>query len=129
MKKWIMLVLTLAHVPLLNAGELNLDEPARIVIQAGGRKKPLETFASESLQTISGRRTFKDPETGRRLSALDTLLSMWLGTRDWNNVPVVLVADARLRNALGLPPGERLHAFGTLLENRIVREFNSQITS
>lgn len=129
MKKWILLILTVAQALLLNAGELNLDEAARIVIQANGRKKPLDTFASESLQTISGRRTFKDSATGRRLNAMDALLSMWLGTRDWNSVPVVLVSDARLRNALGLAPGERLYAFGTLLENRMLREFNSQIQS
>mgnify|MGYP001592273926 CR=1 FL=1 len=124
MKKWIVLIVAFAGLPLLSAGEFNVEEAGRIAIQAGGRKKPLDTFAGESLQTISGRRTFKDPQTGQRMGAVDTLLSLWLRTRDGHRVPIVLVSEARLRSALGLPSGERFYSFATLVENQILREFN-----
>lgn len=117
MKKWLLSVLILSGAVPGWSADLDFREAARIVIQADGRKKPLDTFASESLQTISGRRTFRDTPSGERIGAMDALFSMWFGTRDWRKVPVVLVADPSLRRELGLAAAERFFSLETLLAN------------
>ena len=124
-----MLCALVLGMPNLAAENLRFDEAARIVVQSGGRKKPLDTFAAESLQTISGRRSLKDPQTGRRIGSMDALLSMWFGGRNWNDFPVVLVSDANLKRALGLPTTERLFPFGTFVQSVAFREIEDGIRS
>ncbi|MBM3840780.1 MAG: hypothetical protein FJ398_23035 [Verrucomicrobia bacterium] len=114
-------------LPSLLAAELNFDDAARIVIQSGGRKKPLDTFASESLQTLSGRRALNDPQTGQRIQAMDALMSMWSGSRDWKAFPVVVVSDANLKRTLGLPATTRLFSFETLAQNHALGELETQV--
>lgn len=120
MKRWLILVCLLA-APLFGA-DLNFDEISRVVIQSGGRKKPLDTFASEALLTITGRKAVRDPETGARLAPMDTALSMWLGTRKWADAPIILVSPASLKQALGLPSTERLFSFNSLIDNQALRD-------
>jgi len=117
MKVVLILWILMAAVPLLPADELNFDEAARVVIQSGGRKKPLDTFAAESIQLIHGKRTLKDPQTGASIAPMDALLSMWLGTREWKNAPIVLISDAALKEKLGLNPTDRFASFATLMDN------------
>ncbi|MBI2947899.1 MAG: cytochrome c biogenesis protein CcsA [Verrucomicrobia bacterium] len=122
----VLVLLAALWLPSLSASELNFDDAARIVIQSGGRKKPLDTFASESLQTISGRRALKDPQSGQRLQAMDALISMWSGGRDWKAFPVVLVSDASLKRSLGLPATLRLFSFEALARNHALGELEAQ---
>ena len=128
MKKLIITLLLLASLESVPAGTLNFNEASRIVIQNAGRKKPLDTFASESLQTISGRRTFNDPQTGQRLEAVEVLVSIWSGTRDWNKTPIILISDAALKDELKLPRIERLFSFETLLASRTLGEFQEKLS-
>ncbi len=114
MKLRILPFLLLLVVPSLFAEGLDFGEAGRIVIQSEGRKKPLETFAAESLQLISGRRAITDPKDGRRFQAVDALCSMWFRTRDWSQVPVVLLPDADLRRELGLTSPDRKFSLAAL---------------
>jgi cytochrome c-type biogenesis protein CcsB len=125
MKQWICCLLLLACVLPAAAEKTKFDEASRLAIQAGGRKKPLDTFAAESFQIISGRRNIKDPETGRRLDPVDALFSIWFSKRDWRSAPIVLVSDPGLRQELGLPATETLFSFQALTANPRVRELNS----
>ncbi len=117
MSRWIVIFFLVAGAALLPAEELNFEQASRIVIQSGGRKKPLETFAAESIQLVAGKRTVKDPQTGDSIDPMDALFSMWLGTRDWKNIPVVLVSEAPLKQKLGLKTAERLFSFAALMDN------------
>lgn len=117
MKTRLFIFILLAGATLLPAEDLNFDAASRIVIQSAGRKKPLDTFAAESLQLIYGRRTLKDPETGRPIAPMDALFSMWMGAREWRKLPIVLVSEAPLKEKLGLKPTERLFSFETLMAN------------
>ena len=77
MKRCILtLFILIQWIPLLGAADLDFREAGKIVIQSGGRKKPLDTFAAETFQTLSGRRSFRDPETDRGVAAMDALFSM-----------------------------------------------------
>lgn len=122
MKRWIILAAFLAASLPGSGASLDFSDASRIVIQSGGRKKPLDTFASESLQALSGRRTYLDRSTGQRLTAMDTLFSIWFGTRDWQKMPVILVPNAALRQQLGLPSGERFFSFEALMSSHALTE-------
>lgn len=95
-----------------------------LVIQEGGRKKPLLTFANESLLTISGRTRLKFDD-GTEVDAIGFMASMWLGGRNWAHRPIVSLDHAGVKEALDLDPNDRRHAyhdivtaprFGELLE-------------
>ncbi|MBA4150810.1 MAG: cytochrome c biogenesis protein CcsA [Verrucomicrobia bacterium] len=115
MKKLLIALLASASIQTAPAQITDFGDASRIVVQNAGRKKPLHTFASESLQTISGRRTLTDHETGKRMEAMEVMVSIWTGARDWEKVPLVLIADAGLKDELKLPRTERLFSFETLV--------------
>jgi cytochrome c-type biogenesis protein CcsB len=123
MKIWLPLLAACCIAsPAAIAEKLDFTDASRIVIQSGGRKKPLDTFATETLQSISGRRTYTDRETGQRFTPVDLLFSIWFGDGDWKGRPLVLVSSAAVRESLGLPSRERLFSFDTLLSNRALTE-------
>jgi ABC-type transport system involved in cytochrome c biogenesis permease subunit len=76
------------------------------------------------LQVISGRRTVKDPDTGKRLDAMDALFSIWFGKRDWNAAPIVLISEPNLRRELGLSATQRLYSLAELMRNQRLAEFH-----
>jgi ABC-type transport system involved in cytochrome c biogenesis permease subunit len=129
MKKWICSLLVLACVLPAAAEKLSFDEASRLAIQAGGRKKPLDTFAAETLQLISGRRTVIDPESGRRLSSMDGLFSIWFGKREWESAPIVLVSNPDLRKELGLSATRTLYTFEALMALPRMAEFHFTISN
>jgi len=52
----------------------------RLPVQDGGRFKPLDTLAWEAVQKITGRTSFSDPATGRKLDPVGLYLTMLF---DW----------------------------------------------
>ena len=62
-----------------------------LAIQDGGRRKPVDTFAKETLIRITGRSTYTD-KAGRKWSANDFVLSALLETHDWKSESMVLVS-------------------------------------
>jgi ABC-type transport system involved in cytochrome c biogenesis permease subunit len=129
MKKILFLSLVLAGNFLARADELDFSHLSRVVVQADGRKKPLDTFAAESLQIISGRRTWHDGSGGRRRGAMDFLCSVWFGADDWKQSPVLLVSDHNLRKALGLGDRERLYSPAALQSNIALKNLFDQVQS
>ncbi len=69
------------------------QEPARfdwnrwrdLPVQNGGRIKPLDTLAAETLRLISNRSSMRDSETGARLDPTELYLSMFFEWRGWDN--------------------------------------------
>ncbi len=112
----------------------------------GGRYKPLDTLARETLRTLSGRSTFTDPETGRTLNPTELYLDMLFEWQGWNLPPdphraagmgthaayfathkpdkwdrarLLRVDHAALREALGMAEGEKCIAPLELAEAEI----------
>jgi cytochrome c-type biogenesis protein CcsB len=96
-----------------------------LAIQDGGRRKPIDTFAIETLIRITGRSTYTD-KTGRTWQPKDFLLSALLETHDWQNEPMVLVSYGQLKRQLGLEPTQRRFTFAQLAAlpelNRLANE-------
>ncbi len=94
-------------------GKMDFSAIELLAIQDGGRKKPLHTFMTEEIEQIVGRPLFsgtpylKDKATNEKVIATDLFLSMWLGTRKWDQVPVLLLSYRPLAKELGLPETEK----------------------
>src|SRR5580698_8679914 len=85
-----------------------------LAVQKDGRKKPLDTVALETIEKLTGKKSFVDTESGRTMEPMDVLMSMWLQTRDWSKVPVILVSYAPLKEQLGLPVEQKYFTYAQL---------------
>ncbi|MCC6123635.1 MAG: cytochrome c biogenesis protein CcsA [Pirellulales bacterium] len=109
----------------------NLDwKPWRYLpVQDGGRQKPFDTLALESVRMMTGGTSFSDPESGRKMDAVALYLAMlfdWQGWDQpaaaphhadldlfaaydlehkpdkWDRAPLLAVESKELRTALGI---------------------------
>src|SRR5438876_195371 len=92
---------------------LDFKQWGLVAIQDGGRRKPVDTFAKETLIRITGRSTYTD-KTGRKWQPKDFVLSNVLETHDWKNEPMVLVSFGKLKEQLGLDKTQRRFSFTQL---------------
>jgi len=102
-----------------SADDLDFTALRYLAVQKDGRKKPLDTVALETVEKLTGRKTFRDPDSGRDMEPMDVLMSMWLQTRDWSKVPVILVNYKPLRDELGLPADQKYFTYTQLATDRL----------
>src|SRR5258706_483952 len=95
-----------------NVVRLNVLPGLGLKINAG-RRKPIDTFASETLIRITGRSTYTD-KSGRVWRPKDFILSALLGTHDWQNEPMVLVSLGKLKEQVGLEKTRRRFSIAQL---------------
>ncbi|MEO0946841.1 MAG: cytochrome c biogenesis protein CcsA [Cyanobacteria bacterium J06641_5] len=95
-----------------------------ITVQLDGRKKPLDTVAREEVAQIHGRANYT-AANGERLGYLDTYLSLWFNTRDWNQEPFILLSYKPLKERLDFEVERKYFTFEELATSdlsEIVRE-------
>jgi cytochrome c-type biogenesis protein CcsB len=90
------LLLFLAVNPVF-AEEFNFKAISLVPIQEGGRVKPLDTFARESVRLITGYEAFE----GR--PAMELLWDWLSRPREWDTKDFILVENLDLRGLLGVP--------------------------
>src|SRR3982074_2458113 len=86
--------------PAANSDGLDFKQFGLLAIQDGGRRKPIDTFARETLIRITGRSTYTD-KAGRKWRANDFILSALLETHDWKSEPLVFILSGQLKEPLG----------------------------
>src|SRR6266511_4349733 len=96
-----------------NTGSLDFKQWGLLAIQDGGRRKPIDTFARETLIRITGRSAYTD-RAGRTWQPKDFILSALLETHDWPNEPMVLVSFGQLKEQLGFDKTQRRFSFAQL---------------
>lgn len=96
------------------ADDLDFTALRFLAVQKDGRKRPLDTVALETVKKLTGKNVFVDPESGRQMEPMDVLMSMWLETRDWGTVPVILVNYRPLKESLGLSPDQKYFTYNQL---------------
>ncbi len=100
----------------------------RMPVQDGGRYKPLDSLAWETLRLLCNRGSFPDPDTGRRLEPAAWYVTMVLESPElgrsphammgrgadqaatpdrWDQAPLLRVDDLALREALGMPADQK----------------------
>ena len=93
-----------------------LDSLETIVVQQGGRKKPLDTVAKETVAKIHGSTTYK--HDGVVENSMTTFMSLWLNNRNWNEESFVLFSYRPLKEKVGLDPDQKYFSFQTLMNNQ-----------
>jgi cytochrome c-type biogenesis protein CcsB len=101
-----------ADMPAADSSSLDFKQWGLLAIQDGGRRKPVDTFARETLIKLTGRSTYTSG--AKTWKATDFILSMLLDTHDWKKEPMILVSLGDLRQRLGLPEQQRLFSFTQL---------------
>ncbi len=79
---------------------IHAEEFSKVVIQdAGGRMKPVHTYASQLLRKVSKQDTYRD------FSATQVFLSIQQNPRLWFQVPIIYLerGNTELRDVLGVP--------------------------
>jgi cytochrome c-type biogenesis protein CcsB len=102
-----------AQAEVADTSRVEFKQFGLLAIQDGGRRKPIDTFARETLTKITGRSSYTD-KNGRQWTANDFLLSALLETHDWKNEPMVLVSFGKLKTQLRLPEQQRRFSFSQL---------------
>ena len=102
-----------SDLPAANSRSLDFKQFGLLAIQDGGRRKPIDTFARETLIRVSGRSTYTD-KAGQKWQPNDFVLSALLGTHDWKDEPMVLVSFGELKGQLGLEKTNRRFSFAEL---------------
>jgi hypothetical protein len=102
-----------ADVSAADSSALHFKQWGLLAIQDGGRRRPIDTFAKETLIRITGRSTYTD-KTGRKWRPNDFVLSALLETHDWKSEPMVLVSSGQLIEQLGLDKTHRRFSFTQL---------------
>jgi cytochrome c-type biogenesis protein CcsB len=114
-----------AQEPVADTRGLDFKQFGLLAIQDGGRRKPLDTFARETLIRITGRSTYTD-KAGRKWTPNDFVLSALLETHDWKNESMVLVSFGKLKEQLGLDKTQGRFSFAQLTAlpelNRLTNE-------
>jgi len=100
-------------MPAADSSSLDFKQWGLLAIQDGGRRKPIDTFARETLIKTTGRSSYTDTR-GRKWQANDFLLSMLLDTHDWKSEPMILVSVGQLIEKLGLDKTQRRFSFSQL---------------
>jgi cytochrome c-type biogenesis protein CcsB len=106
---WFLLAGTLA--PSFGAEAFDFSTLQVLPIQNGGRVKPLDSFARESVRQITGRESYQ----GR--SSMDLLLDWIAKPEDWNDQDFILVENLQLKSMLALPVTQTKVSPDFLLKN------------
>lgn len=109
------LALLLIALPLSQFQPSALSPLETMVVQQGGRKKPLDTVAKETVAKIHGSTTYR--HDGIAEDSMTTFMSLWLNNRNWNEEPFVLFSYRPLKEAVGLNPDQKHFSFQTLMTN------------
>ena len=131
---WIVLALASVYLVLMmapvetTAGQMQLQELAKIPIVDRGRIKPMDTFARNSLMIISNRQTFRD-EAGNEQPAIRWLLDVMTSRLSKNgkaeNYKVFRIENDEVLNFLGLPerPGSYRYSINEIFASDKIGEF------
>ena len=94
------------------AAPLDFSEWGQLAVQEGGRRKPVDTLARETLVRLTGQRDVQ--AFGQTWQPSDFLLSALLGTHDWKKEPILLVSYHPLAKELGLDATRKRFSFEEL---------------
>lgn len=96
------------------AQALDFKPWGQLAVQDGGRRKPMETFARETLLKIHGKSSVQ--AGGRTYSANEFILSILLSTRSWEKEPIILVGYKPLVKELKLDEDKKRFSFEELYQ-------------
>lgn len=109
---WIILLLSLAWIgsnwrlPKAGPGQFDLDAFGKLPVLVGGRAKPIDTVARNSLMIIRGRQTVR-LEGGKSLSAREWLADMMFKVPVANKYPTLIINNPDVLGMFGWQQTDR----------------------
>jgi len=91
------------------------DQFSKVVIQdAGGRMKPIHTYASQLLRKVS------KSDTYHGMNATQVFLSIQQNPRTWFQIPIIYVekGNTKLRDILGIPHDQKYAALASCFDEK-----------
>jgi cytochrome c-type biogenesis protein CcsB len=111
--------------PTPDTSGLDFHQFGLLAIQDGGRRKPIDTFARETLIRITGRSAYAD-KAGRKWQPNDFIFSAALETHDWRTEPMVLISLGQLKEKLGLNEADRRFSFAQLVASAELQRLTNE---
>ncbi len=111
-------------LPALAQGEVDLTAEqilSSMPVQSGGRMKPLDTLARESVRLVTGRAQFNGQHP------VVTVLEWWAHPEEARQRPVIELRDLELIEKFGLDAEQRWYSFNELYENEKLAEAREEI--
>lgn len=106
---WLGLAALFAAAP-ARAQTLSSDSFARLAVLEGGRHKPMDSYAWESVRSIHGRSHAKD-SSGKRWNSIDLVLDLAAQPEHWRHEKLVRIDYHELKEKLGFALGEKYFSF------------------
>ena len=94
---------------------LHADAFSKVVIQdAGGRMKPVHTYASQLLRKVSKSDSYED------MNATQVFLSIQQNPRIWFQIPIIYVekGNTKLRDLIGIPHDQKYAALSNCFDEK-----------
>jgi len=90
-------------------------------VQSGGRLKPLDTLARESVRLVTGKVEFegRDP--------VMTLLGWWADPEVTKKLDIIEFRNLDIKKQLGLDPDQRWYSYEELIDNERLNEWRQEI--
>ena len=108
----ILLCLLLASIPSVTTAVPPVEKLETVPVQENGRKKPFLVFADESLSGLAGRTSIE--KDGGTVSSMQAVAALWLAPAGWENVPLILVNDKKLKEKAGLDAWRKRYSYNEL---------------
>lgn len=110
--------------------DLNLSDVRLIPTQSGGRIKPFDEFARETILSLTGMRSFG------KLDPSEMLISMMVDPKTWSELPIIRIANDDLKKQLIVDLGRKYFSPSELMKNNVFLQYaqgvsgeGSQVTS
>lgn len=107
--------------PVPEKSGLSLKSAAEIPIQNGGRVKPFDSFARETVLFLTGNRSFKG------LEPMDMVLSMISEPALWNRVEFIKVENPDVRRQLMIDENRKYFSPSELLHNSVFQQYAGEM--
>jgi cytochrome c-type biogenesis protein CcsB len=109
---------------------LKLSDLRQIPTQSGGRIKPFDEFARETILAMTGSRSFG------KLDPSEMMLSMMVDPKTWSEIPLIRVSNDDLKKQLLLDLSRKYFSPNELMKNNVFLQYaegiqgqGSQVTS
>jgi cytochrome c-type biogenesis protein CcsB len=90
-------------------------------VQSGGRLKPLDTLARESVRLVTGKASFQKQDP------VITLLTWWADPEATKQLDIIEFRNLELKKELGLAADQRWYSYQELVDNKPLDEYRQEI--
>lgn len=120
--------MVLASIVSVDAAGIDVTPLNSVAVLEGGRVKPFQTFARESLRKVTGRASWEKSEE-EKVPAVRVLAEMMFGDTQWSSAQIILCNYRPLKARMGLPVEQKFFAYSELSGNAELRRIISRVAA